>query len=259
MEDIDLDTLFMILLEVEPEDISNCARVNHLFNSIFSDDSYWKFYMDRLQIHNYLDVDKLVKDNNPKEICKLYIKLVKLKGRLNLGYSISDIEKIRELDRSNMVLYEIPKEISYLSDLRCLILENCDINIFTREITLCKNLVMINLSENNIEEIPEEIYNLRQLQILELKKNKIKMINNGIYRMENLRKLDMSHNNIEIITGEIINMKSLEELIMNNNKIRAIPQQIGYLENLTYYDFRNNNIEVIPYGINSNWYNSIYL
>lgn len=139
---------------------------------------------------------------------------------------------------------------------------------------LFKNLVMLDIADNEIKEIPEKfetlqnlriliisnnqisnlgkgITNLKSLEVLDASKNLISKISSDIKKLEKLEQLQLQNNMIVEIPVEISNLESLEMLVLEGNKIAKLPKEIGKLSNLTILDLGKNEIEEIPWEIGS--------
>ena len=139
-------------------------------------------------------------------------------------------------------------------------------------IEIFKNLIMLDISENEIQEIPKELEQLKSLRILLINDNQISDLGSGILSLVNLEVLTASNNKINKLTsdiGKLVNLeqlqlqnnlignipreisglKSLELLVLEGNQIEELPKEIGGLSNLTILDLGKNRLEAIPWEI----------
>lgn len=139
-------------------------------------------------------------------------------------------------------------------------------------IEIFKNLIMLDIADNEIKEIPDNfealqnlrilivnnnqisnlgkgITNLKGLEVLDLSNNLIGKITTDIKKLEKLEQLQLQNNMIIEIPVEISSLEYLEMLVLEGNKIEKIPKEIGKLNNLTILDFGKNKIEEIPWEI----------
>ena len=137
-----------------------------------------------------------------------------------------------------------------------------------------KNLVMLDIGDNEIKEIPEKFETLQNLRILLINNNQITNLGKGITNLKGLEVLDASNNLIGKITTdikkldkleqlqlqnnritelpvEISSLESLEMLVLEGNRIGKLPKEIGKLSNLTILDLGKNLLEEIPWEIGS--------
>lgn len=135
-----------------------------------------------------------------------------------------------------------------------------------------KNLVMLDIADNEIKEIPEKLENLQNLRILVAGNNQIGTLGKGITnlkvlevldasnnlinkipadikKLEKLEQLQLQNNMITDIPVEISGLASLEMLVLEGNKIAKLPKEIARLGNLTILDLGRNQIEEIPLEI----------
>lgn len=141
-------------------------------------------------------------------------------------------------------------------------------------IEIFKNLIMLDISNNEIKEIPKELEALQNLRILIINNNQITDLDPGITNLINLEVLDASNNKINKISAEIAKLTKLEQLQLQNNMIKELPdgisalislemlvlegnmieklpKKIGELSNLTILDLGKNKLQEIPWEIGS--------
>lgn len=139
-------------------------------------------------------------------------------------------------------------------------------------IEIFKNLILLDISENQIQEIPKELGKLQSLRILILNNNQINDLGPGVMslvnlevlttndnkisklsadigKMTKLEQLQLQNNQIKEIPIEISGLKSLELLVLENNLTEILPKEIGELNNLTILDLGKNRLEAIPWEI----------
>lgn len=137
-----------------------------------------------------------------------------------------------------------------------------------------KNLVMLDIADNEIQEIPEKfgilqnlrillinnnqlnnldkgIVNLKGLEVLDASNNLISKIPIDIKKLDKLEQLQLQNNRITEIPVEISSLESLEMLVLEGNRIGKLPKEIGKLSNLTILDLGKNLLEEIPWEIGS--------
>lgn len=141
-------------------------------------------------------------------------------------------------------------------------------------IEIFQNLIMLDISSNEIKDIPKELGTLQNLRILIINDNQITDLGSGITNLINLEVLDASSNKIVKLPTDInklikleqlqlqnnmINelpdgissLKSLEMLVLEENLIEKLPKKIGELSELTILDLGNNKLQEIPWEIGS--------
>jgi|SRR5579863_691440 len=155
--------------------------------------------------------------------------------------------EIFSTDRSSidvLKIYEIPKEISILSNLRVLKLDKNKIREIPMEICWLNKLEILNLHNNAISEIPKEISGLTSLKKLNLGDNQISEVPKDLCRLVNLQILNLSKNQIKEIPLEISGLHSLRELNLSCNLIDKVSKEtsskIFLLTNLEVLNLRKN-------------------
>ncbi|KAF0092662.1 MAG: hypothetical protein FD141_846 [Fusobacteria bacterium] len=139
-------------------------------------------------------------------------------------------------------------------------------------IEIFKNLIVLDISGNEIKEIPKEIGALQNLRILIINNNQITDLGQGVTNLTNLEVLDAGDNRITKISAEIAKLtkleqlqlqnnmisdlpveisvlKSLEMLVLEGNLLEELPKKIGELSNLTILDFGKNKLQELPWEL----------
>jgi len=145
---------------------------------------------------------------------------------INNGCDENIAKQVISLDISFSEIIEIPKEISYLTQLHTF---NC-----------CRN---------QITEIPKEISYLTQLQEFWCYCNQIKEIPKEIMHLTQLTLFACGTNQIKEIPKEISYLTQLHEFYCFNNQIKEIPKEISYLTQLQIFCCSNNQMKEIPIEI----------
>jgi len=96
----------------------------------------------------------------------------------------------------------------------------------TKEHVRLSELIVLNLSENDLDDISKDIHHLPRLQKLDISDNNIKKITPSIFKLTRLKVLIMSNNNIEKVQKEISHLTNLSTLNLSNNRIKEIPKTL---------------------------------
>nr|ANG83455.1 leucine rich repeat protein [Biston betularia] len=117
-------------------------------------------------------------------------------------------------------------------------LKVCNTNIYSisPRIEMYKNLVEINLAQNDLCGIPNEFCNLENLEICILSYNKILYLPDEIYKMRKLRQLYLDSNKICMLPDTLKKLLSLITLDLYDNNLNEVPNY----ENLEEIDFALN-------------------
>ena len=85
-----------------------------------------------------------------------------------------------------------------------------------------KNIVSINLSDNNIQEIPANIGVLKKLRYLNLENNKIQELHNGVTKLQSIKTINLKGNPIKQLPDFIKEKIHANILIDDNNSLSRI-------------------------------------
>jgi len=182
-----------------------------------------------------------------ENICKRYVENKLLYG-LNTYLSsyiahhkikskCEELEICSHLEITNLYLYDrsirtFPNEITFLSQLAYLDLEQNDIFSIPRSISRLSNLQDLYLSDNHIQTIKPicQLYNLKKL---DLSWNKISEIPDQISQLTNLNNLDLCHNEITDLET-LTELRNLKYLHVQYNDLTTVPNNLCHLTNLQY-------------------------
>ncbi len=120
--------------------------------------------------------------------------------------------------------------------------------------TLAKNLIHLDVSNNNIEWIPEDIFSFSALTHLNLSYNNIKTLawqydedleegrgwREGLPSLEHLDLSNNSISNLGYLPLALSGCRNLRTLLLNNNCIYDIPLELGLLDQLNNIDLLGN-------------------
>ncbi|XP_039431764.1 uncharacterized protein LOC120414590 [Culex pipiens pallens] len=124
---------------------------------------------------------------------------------------------------------------------------------FAREDKKFTNLVMLDLSANNIRALRRDYFSkLDRLKLLKLSENQLSNLPSDIfYDLTNLEELQLQYNKLnEIVLGQLRPLSRLRILNLSNNSIHDLPRNIfNGLSNLTELYLSNNRLYVVPFQI----------
>lgn len=160
---------------------------------------------------------------------------------LNLLIELKEAgEKINGFKCCNTLLWVYRNPFKFNSNLEILVLNNCRLNDNDMYFLLAnlKMLKHLNLVNNRIKTIPVEIKKMNNLIILNLSNNDINAVNKSIFP-QNLEILNLSYNNINSIGNNVFPL-SLKELDLSYNNISNLDY---FLNDLIKLNLQNNNIK----------------
>ena len=178
-----------------------------------------------------------------------YLELRSTENITEIPSEISNLSKLEYLDLDNNKIEKISDEISKLTSLKTLILSRNNLNSIPDCIVNIINLEKLDLSSNKITNIAGEILKLEKLEELDLSGNQLKSIPISLFHLSNLKILDLRGNSIEKIPEKISELIQLEELYLSSNKIKELPNSLFELSNLKKLLLDSNEIKNIPNDI----------
>ena len=143
----------------------------------------------------------------------------------------------------------IPKEISFLKNLRKFRLYETKVTILSEEIGELKNLKTLNLSCNEFITLPKEICGLIHLRWLNLADNQLIAVPDLIAGLTDLQYLDLSKNNLNDLPEGIGKLKNLLNLILSKNNFIDLPEGISKLTELRRLNLSGNHLTDLPEGV----------
>ena len=153
------------------------------------------------------------------------------------------IDSKNRLDFRASNLREVPDEVFSYPDIQELNLTNNLISDLPKNFATLKSLRVLHLNMCSFDRIPECIFELKDLEELHMSANFLKQIDPRIAQLKKLRVLDLGNglenkNEITEIPEILFTMTSLEELDLDENPIQEISDKIGNLENLKVLSLR---------------------
>ncbi|CAM9937415.1 unnamed protein product [Ectocarpus sp. 12 AP-2014] len=115
--------------------------------------------------------------------------------------------------------------------------------------TMKRELIVLNVSFNNIEYLPPELGDLVLLKELDISCNKIEALPLEVGKCIRLRKLKANGNYVEGVPAELGHCSLLEELILSENKLEEIPGSLANLKALRVLRLQNNRLKTLPYAL----------
>uniref|UniRef100_A0A336MYS3 CSON003193 protein n=1 Tax=Culicoides sonorensis TaxID=179676 RepID=A0A336MYS3_CULSO len=202
-----------------------------------------------------LKLDKTRIDEIPEELGKL-IKLEHLTLKDNeiekLYGELTELHSLRTLNlrRNKIKSSGIPKELFYLEDLTTLDLSHNKLKEVPEGLEKGKNLLVLNLSYNQIEIIPPSLFiNLTDLLFLDLSHNKLETLPPQTRRLSNLQTLILNDNPLELFQlRQLPSLQNLETLQMRNTQrtLANFPTSLDTLSNLVELDLSKNQLQRVP-------------
>lgn len=109
-----------------------------------------------------------------------------------------------------------------------------------------EEIMILNLSFNEIKEIPPQIGVLALLQELNCASNEIEELPDEIGRCERLKILNVSGNKLDTLPDGIGGCKNLEVINARDNRIQLLPASLGKLSHLHTLSCPGNRLKSLP-------------
>ncbi len=216
--------------------------IKNIFNNkiVVDDDSWMQILWDWADNNDIADLSWEENDNIEQ-------------GGYWIGLS-RDKEKLLTYDNlilSEEELWELPKEIGNLVNLKSLYFDKNYLTGIPGEIGSLINLTQLNLSDNQLVELPKEIGNLINLKILYLYGNLLEELPKDIGALTSLNLLGLSENELTKLPKEIGNLVRLESLLVEECPLTELPKEIYKLVNLRLLLLAGSHLIHLPKEIGS--------
>ncbi|CAH1791746.1 unnamed protein product [Owenia fusiformis] len=164
--------------------------------------------------------------------------------------SLKSVEK----PKSRMTILskkDYPLTSNFPSSLTYLAIQQCTLKKFDSRILNLKQLVVLDLSDNNIVMLPSNMNSMTCLAELRLRNNQISEVPLG-FCQGNLRNtlcvLDISKNKLKNLKPSFCSLTSLIQLKLDENYLTCLPEGIEKLINLRTLSGTKNHIKTLPPG-----------
>ena len=153
------------------------------------------------------------------------------------------LNRIKDISFAKLGLTQLPDDLSALSNLRGVELDN---NLFNRlpNVLLKLSLTHLSLRDNGLENVAS-FQGLESLRSLTLSKNRITNIT-MLCALTSLTELDLSNNEIRNLPFEIKNLFNLQLFYLASNNLEDLPE---LPQSLQYLHLTKNELTVIPYHL----------
>jgi len=151
--------------------------------------------------------------------------------------------KLIGLELRHCNLTHFPLEITRLTSLKKLYLDDNILQNIPEQISKLKNLRELNLCGNQLEAIPTGIKSLKFLEIISLDANKFKIFPEIVTELTNLKHLGLGMNQLTDIPESIQKLENLEVLALHENQLSKLPESINNLKSLKDLVLDHNKLE----------------
>ncbi|CAM9354279.1 unnamed protein product, partial [Discosporangium mesarthrocarpum] len=115
--------------------------------------------------------------------------------------------------------------------------------------TMKRELLVLNISFNNIEYLPPELGDLDLLKELDVSCNKLEALPPETGKCKRLRKLKANGNYITMVPEQLGDCLLLEEITLSENKLQEVPVCLAGLTALRVLRLQNNCLKTLPYSL----------
>ena len=144
--------------------------------------------------------------------------------------SKSNPDAVTSLKLRKQGLTEIPSDLSKFKNLVELDLSDNEIGDFSSKLSGLPNLEVLNLSGNNLTTIPADLCELKKLKTINLSSNKI--TSGSFSCLSGLERIFLNNNELTVIPAGITEMQSLKSLYLHSNKLTDLDEKLIQLKNL---------------------------
>lgn len=188
----------------------------------------------------------------PRQILKIHEAITELRLDQNQNLSFqqtngfpNELKSLRLLSLRNCSLVSLDLNISVLSKLHTLDLqENC-FELLPHTITRLKKLKHINYSMNKITSLPIAGYGtLEQLETFDLHSNRLTVLPSDVTSgCKKLQSLNLSSNLLHFLPNNLHNLRHLLRLNIERNGLRSLPTELKSLPSLISFRCGYNSLE----------------
>uniref|UniRef100_A0A3B4F5U1 Leucine-rich repeat protein SHOC-2 n=1 Tax=Pundamilia nyererei TaxID=303518 RepID=A0A3B4F5U1_9CICH len=170
----------------------------------------------------------------------------------SLPVEMCTLKNLRSLTLQQNLLENLPEDLGQLANLTELKVNLCHNQLSGLPDSLarltsksCRNVKLLDCSDNQLTEIPESLSEMLALEQLYLRHNKLRFLPK--LPAPALKELYVGNNQIEQLQTEQLScLTAISLLELRNNKIKIVPEEITLLSTLTRLDLTNNDITSLP-------------
>ncbi|EPR78084.1 Leucine rich repeat protein [Spraguea lophii 42_110] len=125
------------------------------------------------------------------------------------------------------VNFDLLRYVSQNSILEFLVLSKCYLKSIPSNISIIKNLKLINFKYNRIRKVHNVFKDISKLKVIYLNHNKIHYINGSIFLLNSLIRLDLSNNRLKYLPKEINEKNNGLIVILHENNLKLRSDKIS--------------------------------
>ncbi|KAF7633433.1 hypothetical protein Mgra_00007120 [Meloidogyne graminicola] len=174
------------------------------------------------------------------DLSQRYVENIPLTPFVGENSPYREYDRIASLNLSTNLFVHFPLLICQFKNLIRLDISNNQLTSLPKEFSSLRRLTYLSLRANSITNIPAAIAKLKNLNILYIGGNRLISIPDSIGALSELTCLGLAENCLESIPASIANLHKLRTLFLHNNRIKVLPPGIARLKNLEQLSLRNN-------------------
>jgi internalin A len=159
---------------------------------------------------------------------------------------LSQLSQLQYLGLDNNQLTAVPVELSQLSQLQSLVLSNNQLTQVPVELSQLSQLQRLWLSDNQLTAVPVELSQLSQLQRLWLSDNQLTAVPVELSQLSQLQYLGLDNNQLTQVPVELSQLSQLQRLNLSNNQLTAVPVELSQLSQLQELWLSKNQLTQVP-------------
>lgn len=94
--------------------------------------------------------------------------------------------------------------------------------------------------------LPRTLGHLKNLIVLDVSQNNLRVVPDTISYLSKLIELNLSNNKLTKLPYTVGGLKKLQTFLLNDNQVAELPTEIGLMKSLTILDLSNNPLKVLP-------------
>ena len=143
-------------------------------------------------------------------------------------------------------LSQLPPSLASLRELVVLDLRDNQLLELPQNFSQLQNLQTLDLGRNQLSELPQNFPQLQNLQALDLFVNQLSELPQNFAQLQNLQSLDLSSNQLSELSQNFAQLQNLQVLDISFNRLSVLPQNFAQLQNLKSLDLNRNQLSVLP-------------